>query len=442
MDVKSAFLNGDLTEEVYVEQPLGYEKKGEEGKVYKLKKALYGLKQAPRAWNSKLDRSLVSLGFKRCPLEHAVYTKNSKGSNLLVGVYVDDLIITGDSVQEIERFKAQMKNKFSMSDLGLLSYYLGIEVKQSSGEISLCQSAYAVKLLDKCGMSDCYETQVPMDQRHKLSKRSSNPPVDTTMYRSVVGSLRYLVHTRPDLAYSVGIVSRFMENPTTEHMSAVNQILRYVKGTINLGCTYRKGKEGLILRGYSDSDMAGDVDDRKSTTGMVFYLGPNPISWNSQKQKVVALSSCEAEYIAASTAACQAVWLRRLLAILAKREVQKVSLKIDNQAAISLCKNPVHHERSKHIDTRFHHIRECIEEGLIEVQHVNTKDQLADIFTKSLGRQKFIEMRRKVGVQEVKSSNKIKEVNVEVNHVVSLGLGKKAKPSPSSIRIPSPSLFP
>ena len=152
------------------------------------------------------------------------------------------------------------------------------------------------------------------------------------MYRSVVGSLRYLVHTRPDLAYSVGIVSRFMENPTTEHMSAVKQILRYVKGTINLGCTYRKGNEGLILRGYSDSDMAGDVDDRKSTTGMIFYLGPNPISWNSQKQKVVALSSCEAEYIAASMAACQAVWLRRLLADLAKREVQKVSLKIDNQA--------------------------------------------------------------------------------------------------------------
>ena len=157
---------------------------------------------------------------------------------------------------------------------------------------------------------------------------------------------------------------------------------------------------------------------------------------------MLELSSCEAEYIAASTAACQAVWLRRLLAILAKREVQKLSLKIDNQAAISFCKNSVHHERSKHIDTRFHHIRECIEEGLIEVQHVNTKDQLADIFTKSLGRQKFIEMRRKVGVQEVKSSNKIKEVNVEVNHVVSLGLGKKAKPSPSSIRIPSPSLFP
>jgi hypothetical protein len=411
MDVKSAFLNGDLTEEVYVEQPIGYEKKGEEEKVYKLKKALYGLKQAPRAWNSKLDQCLVSLGFKRCPLEHAVYTKSSKDSNLLIGVYVDDLIITGDNAQQIEGFKAQMMKKFSMSDLGLLSYYLGIEVKQNSGEISLCQSAYAVKLLDKCGMADCNAVQVPMDQRHKLSKISSNPPVDTTTYRSIVGSLRYLVHTRPDLAYSVGIVSRFMENPTTEHMSAVKQIMRYVKGTINLGCTYKKGKEGLILHGYSDSDMAGDVDDRKSTSGMVFYLGPNPISWNSQKQKVVALSSCEAEYIAASTAACQGVWLRRLLADLAKKKVQKVSLKIDNQAAISLCKNPVHHERSKHIDTRFHYIRECIEEGMIEVQHVNTNDQLADILTKSLGKQKFIEMRKKVGVHEVKHSNQVKEVN-------------------------------
>ena len=198
-----------------------------------------------------------------------------------------------------------------------------------------------------------------------------------------------------------------MENLTTEHMSAVNQILRYVKGTIDLGCKYRKGKEGLVLHGYSDSDMAGDVDDRKSTTGMVFYLGPNPISWNSQKQKVVARSSCEAEYIAAGTAASQAVWLRRLLADLTKREVQKVLLKIDNQAAISLCKNPVHHERTKHIDVQFHYIRECIEEGMIEVQHVNTKDQLADILTKSLGRQKFLEMRERIGVQTVMQRSRV-----------------------------------
>src|ERR1043165_3264020 len=199
-----------------------------------------------------------------------------------------------------------------------------------------------------------------------------------------------------------------MENPSTENVSAVNQILRYVKGTIDLGCTYRKGKEGLVLHGYSNSDMAGDVDDRKSTTVMVFYLGPNPISWNSQKQKVVARSSGEAEYIAAGTAACQAVWMRRLLADLTKREVQKVLLKIGNQAAISLCKNPVHHERTKHIDVQFQYILECIEKGMVKVQHVNTKDR-ADILTKSLEWQKFLEMRKKIKVQVVTRGKDMKD---------------------------------
>ena len=181
----------------------------------------------------------------------------------------------------------------------------------------------------------------------------------------------------------------------------------------------------MILHGYSDNDMAGDVDDRKSTSGMVYYLGPNPISWDSQKQKAVALSSREAEVIAASTAACQGVWLRRLLADLTKKEVQKVSLKIDNQAAISLFKNPVHHERSKHTDTRFRYMRECIEEGMIEVRHVNTKDQLADILTKSLDKQKFIKTRKKVGVQEVTPNNKVKEVNVDGNLVGRIRVGDR-----------------
>jgi hypothetical protein len=208
-----------------------------------------------------------------------------------VGVYVDDLIITGDSVQEIEFFKAQMQEKFSMSDLGKLSYYLGIEVSQEKGKITLCQTSYATKVLEKCGMRDCNPVLIPMDPRQKLSKESSNPPVDSTMYRSMVGSLLYLLHTRPDLSYSVGVVSRFMEKPTTEHLAAVKQILRYVKGTLEFGCVYKKGDDGLSLYGFSDSNMAGDIDDRKSTSGMVFYLGSNPISWVSSKQKVVALSS-------------------------------------------------------------------------------------------------------------------------------------------------------
>ncbi|CAM8982631.1 unnamed protein product [Rhodiola kirilowii] len=198
-----------------------------------------------------------------------------------------------------------------------------------------------------------------------------------------------------------------MESPTTEHLAAVKHILRYVKGTFDMGCYYKKRKEGeeLCLIGYSDSDMAGDVDDRKSTTGVAFFLGSNLISWLSQKHKVVALSSCEAEYMAASAAACQGVWLERLLSDLLDRNPGKVVLNVDNKSAIwpiSLCKNPVYHDRSKHIDTRFHYIRECVEEGKINIEYVSTNDQLADILTKSLRRVKFSEMRERIGVRAVK----------------------------------------
>ena len=328
-----------------------------------------------------------------------MYMRNQGKRNLIIGVYVDDLIITGECIQDIDKFKSQMKKLFSMSDLGLLSYYLGIEVCQNSQRITLNQSAYARKVLDKCGMKDCNPSQIPMEPRLKLSKESTSPPVDTTLYRSIVGSLRYLLHTRPDLAFSVGMVSRYMEKPTTEHMAAVKHILRYVKGTLNLGCVYEKKEGSLELIGYSDSDLAGDTDDRKSTSSLIFFLGSNPISWCSQKQKVVALSSCEAEYIVACAAACQGVWLGPLLADLLKTEVKKVVLKIDNQSAITLSKNSVHHERSKHIDTRFHYIRDCVESGMIEIQHVCTEDQHADILTKSLAMMKFLEMRERIGVR-------------------------------------------
>ena len=402
LDVKSAFLNGELEEEVYVVQTPGFEQKESEEKVFKLRKALYGLRQAPRAWNIKLDRSLISLGFVRSPLEHAVYVRSSGGARLLVGVYVDDLVVTGSNIDEVKKFKKQMLDLFSMSDLGLLSYYLGIEVKQSEEGIKLSQTSYASKILEKTGMLQSNTCQVPMEQRLKLRKSGEGKKVDATYYRSVVGSLRYLVNTRPDLAYSVGIVSRYMECPTSQHLAAVKQILRYIRGTLNLGCSYvRKSSQELNLLGYSDSDHAGDTDDCKSTTGVMYFLGGCPISWLSQKQKVVALSSCEAEYIAAATAACQGVWLSRLLAEMTGKEPVKVQLLVDNKSAISLSKNPVHHDRSKHIDTRYHYIRECVEDGRIEVEYTATGDQLADILTKSLGRLKFHELRSRIGMVSI-----------------------------------------
>lgn len=314
MDVKTAFLNGELEEEVYVMQPEGFVHKQQPYKVLKLHKVLYGLKQAPRAWNFKLDKCLKSLSFEKCPYEHAVYTRKQGGKMMIVGVYVDDLILTGEDQEVINKFKTEMKDKFDMSDLGLLSYYLGVDVKQSAHSITLCQTSYAKSILEKLGMGECNPCQIPMELRTKMSKvGNGEASVDETLYRSVIGSLRYLVLTRPDLTYSVGVMSRYMQSPTTTHLAAVKQILRYVKGTLNLGCVYEKNQKNGDLVGYSDSDLAGDIDDRKSTTGVIFFLGKSPITWVSQKQRVVALSSCEAEYIAATTWACQGIWLKKML---------------------------------------------------------------------------------------------------------------------------------
>lgn len=403
MDVKSAFLNGDLQEEVYVCQPPGFVDKKNAHKVLRLNKALYRLRQAPRAWNVKLDNSLLSLGFERSSSEAAVYRRGMGSSSLLVGVYVDDLIIMGAQLQEIHKFKQEMKKLFSMSDLGLLSYYLGMEVHQTKEAITVNQSAYARKVLEKAGLNDCNSCQVPMDARLKLSKVSNQPPANINSFRSLVGSLRYLVHTRPDISYSVSYVSRFMEAPTREHMAAVKQILRYIKGTMSFGCCYRRNPtEELNLIGFSDSDMAGDVDDRKSTSGVLFMMGGDPVSWQSQKQKVVALSSCEAEYIAATTAACQGIWLARLLGEMMKEEPRCIKLWVDNKSAIALSKNPVFHDRSKHIDTRYHFVRQCVEEEKIEIEFISSEHQLADILTKPLGRVRFLELRSKLGLIEVK----------------------------------------
>jgi hypothetical protein len=235
MDVKSAFLNGELAEEVYVQHPAGFVDGSNSSKVLKLKKALYGLRQAPRAWNAKLDETMRSIGFEQCPQEHALYWRGDAGNFLLVGVYVDDLVITSSNSSKIDEFKRQMSSLFQMSDLGLLSYYLGIEVKQGEGEITLCQASYAKKVLEQAGMGGCNPCQTSMENRLKLGKDDAGDVVDATKYRSVIGSLRYLVNTRPDIAHAVGITSWFMETPRARHWSVVKQILRYVQGTINYG---------------------------------------------------------------------------------------------------------------------------------------------------------------------------------------------------------------
>ena len=278
-----------------MKHPEGFLVKGKEGWVLRLKKALYGLKQAPRAWYFKLHSCLYSLGFIKSAYEESLYLKRSIDVILIVGVYVDDLIITGSSFVVIEDFKAEMAREFDMSNLGALSSYLGIEVKQGKDFIFLSQMAYTQKILQHAKLGDGNAAITPLEARAQFTYDEGKSTVNSTVYRSLIGSLRYLTHTRSDLLFAMGILSRHMEQPTQEHYIGVKPLLRYLKGTEDYGLYYKKGDLRGELIGYSDSDFAGDCNDRKSTSGHIFFLGGMAVSWSSQKQSIVALSSCEAE---------------------------------------------------------------------------------------------------------------------------------------------------
>ncbi|KAJ4788299.1 polyprotein [Rhynchospora pubera] len=397
MDVKSAFLNGVLEEEVYIEQPPGYIKEGQEEKVLKLKKALYGLKQAPRAWNTRIDTYFKKHGFVQCPYEHALYVKVCHDDIMFVALYVDDMIFMGNNDDMIEKFKMEMSKEFEMTDLGLMSYFLGLEVKQDKSGIFVSQEAYAKDVLKRFKMNDCNPVCTPVESGTKLSRYDEGKAVDETQYRSLVGCLRYLMCTRPDIAYGVGLVSRYMEEPKMSHWKAIKRILRYVKGTLSHGLFYSHTDEFDLL-GYTDSDWCGDIDDRKSTAGFVFYMGDTAFTWVSKKQPIVTLSTCEAEYVAASSCVCHALWLRKLLKEMNFARDKPTEIRVDNKSAIELAKNPVHHERSKHIDVRFHFIREHVKDGDVELTHVASRDQVADIFTKPLGAELFNRFKKLLGM--------------------------------------------
>jgi hypothetical protein len=279
-----------------------------------------------------------------------------------------------------------------MSDLGLLSFYLGIEVHQGDYGITLQQTAYAKRVVELARLNDCNPALTLMEERLKLSRDSTTEEVDDTQYRRLVGSLRYLAHTQPNLAFSIGYVSWFMQRSTTEHQQAVKRIIRYVAGTLDHDLYYSRCPGEAHLVGYSDTDHAGDIDTSKSTSEILFFFGKSLVSWQSVKQQVVVLSSCEAEYIAASIASTQTLWLVRLLGNLLDRDTGAVELKVDSKSALALAKNSIFHEWSKHIRVKYHFIRGCLEEGSFKVCYINTKDQLVDLLTKPLGRIKFLEL--------------------------------------------------
>ncbi|XP_013616892.1 PREDICTED: uncharacterized mitochondrial protein AtMg00810-like [Brassica oleracea var. oleracea] len=367
-----------------VDRPTGSEKKREEDRVCVLHKRLHVLRQTPRAWNVKLDQVLKEMRFEKCMKEPSVYCKTEGGDLLIIAIYVDDLFVTGTSLKVIRQFKEEMSKKFEMSDLGKLTYYLGIEVIQGADGIRIKQERYAQGILRDTKMEACNATQIPMEENLKISKAEDEREIDTTEFRRI-GCLRYLLHTRPDLCYAVGVLSRYMHNPRDSHGQAIKHILRYVKETTNYGMFFKKNGSKSVV-GYSDSSHNIDLDDGRSTSGHAFYYGSSLITWTSQKQQTVALSSCEAEIMASTEAAKQAIWIKELLSEILSKEGERVKLRIDNKSAIALTKNPVFHGRSKHVLKKYHFIRECVENGHIEVEHVPGVEQKADILTKPLGR--------------------------------------------------------
>eukprot|EP00253_Pinus_taeda_P018945 PITA_18945 len=367
MDVKSTFPNGVLMEEVYIEQPPRYEKKGQEHKVCRLKKALYGLKQAPRAWYSRIDSYLLENGFEKCEGEPTLYIKENDGKTLIDVLYVDDVIFSG------------------------------IEVEQNGNGIFISQEKYVNEVLERFNMQDSKAAITPTVMGLKLSKEDSSKDFDPSLYKSIVGRFMYLTATRPNIMHAVSLISKFMERPKEAHLQAAKRILRYVKGTKRFGILYTASKCSYLL-GYTDSDWAGSVDDRKSTSGYVFHMGSGAISWASKKQPIVALSTAEAKYVTATVVACQAVWMRWMLRSLCQEQEKGTVIFCDNSSVIVLSKNYVFHKRTKHIDTKFHYIRELVSNGEIVLKHCRTQEQVADILTKPLGQKSFEFLRKCLGM--------------------------------------------
>lgn len=399
LDVKLAFLNGFLEEEIYAEQPLGYVKVGHEDKVYKLKKALYRLKQAPRAWNVRIDKYFYENGFDKCPYEHALYKKTDANVNvLLVCLYVDDLIFTGNNPKMFKEFKMSMIREFEMTDIVLMSQFLGIEVVQRKDGIFISQSGYAKEILERFGIESCNPVNTLVESGLELRKSTNGGNVDPTYFKSLVGSLQYLTCTRLDILYGVGLISRYMEAPDQSHLNAAKRILCYIKGTLNDGLLYSWTND-FTLVGYSNSDWGRDLDERKSTLGFAFYLGNVAFTWSSKKQAIVTLSTCEVEYVAANATVCHAIWLRNLLKYLGFPQENSTEIFVDNRSTIALAKNPVYHERSKHIDTRYHFIWEHVKQKEVELVPCKSYDQIVDIFIKPLKHDVFNRLKMMLGMK-------------------------------------------
>jgi hypothetical protein len=398
LDVKTAFLHGNLEEEIFMEQPEGFKQPGTENLVCRLKKSLYGLKQSPRQWYKRFDSYMIQIGYTRCEYDCCVYVRIlENGSYIFLLLYVDDMLIAAKSMCEVNRLKSLLHKEFEMKDLGAAKKILGMEIRRDreARKLWLSQKNYIRKVLEKFSMLDTKPVSTPLANHFRLSgsqcpkNEEEIENMSKVPYASAVGCLMYaMVCTRPDLAHAVSTVSRYMAKPGREHWNAVEWIFRYLKGTAEHGILFSRQPGTNSVVGYVDADYAGEVDDRRSTTGYVFTLSGGPICWKSTLQSIVAMSTTEAEYMAVAEAAKEALWLKGLVKELGLNQ-GGVQMHCDSQSAIYLAKNQVYHARTKHIDVRFHKIRELIVTGDIVLEKVHTSENAADMLTKPVTTAKF-----------------------------------------------------
>lgn len=399
IDVKNAFINGHLEEDIYMMQPPGYVST-DKSQVCKLHRSLYGLKQAPRAWHDRLKLALKQFGFSPSRCDSSLFIHTSKGVQLFALVYVDDILITGSSPSLIQDLINKLNKEFALTKMGRPDYFLGLEFKYlPSGSVLLSQCKYIRDLLSKAAMTDCKGIATPMASTTKLSKIGSDSVQDSHQYRSIVGALQYLTLTRPEIAYSVNKVCQFLANPLTTHWQAVKRILRYLGSTSTHGLLFQPANSNstLSLRAYTDSDWGSDPDDRRSTSGSCVYLGPNLVSWSSKKQTLVARSSAEAEYRGLANATAEILWLQSLLRELQVQHLTPILL-CDNQSAVSIAHNPVLHSRTKHLELDIHFVRDRVLAKELSVLHIPASAQIADVFTKPLPSSQFLEFKSKLKV--------------------------------------------
>lgn len=396
-DVSTAFLYGRLEEEIFMEQPEGFTENSE--KVCKLKRSLYGLKQAPRCWNKRFKDFLISHEFKSSDADPCLFIRKRNSRKILIGLFVDDGIVASTDKSELEKFQRELEAEFRITAKPA-TYFLGIEIhQQSDGSIKISQGAYTRKLLDQFGMSNCRPCPTPIIKSEKeIEPGESQSEQLKFPYRSAVGALMYLMTgTRPDIAYAVSVVSRKLENPSKSDVVQVKRIFRYLRGTLDDGITYKPDENKNSLICYSDADHGGDKATGRSTSGVVCIYSGGAISWQSQRQATVAISTTEAEVVAASEAAREVVWLKRLLSDITNfSEIPEIY--VDNEAAIRLAQNPELHRRTKHIEIRHFFIREKVTNGEIVVSKISSEFQVADALTKALPRPKLLTLMQTVGL--------------------------------------------